>query len=76
MDMQVRYEKLLADAAECAQLRELATDPAKRELFDRLSEHLNTLAMLMQRAIGLQKAEETRTRPPVVTSEPPTKIAV
>jgi hypothetical protein len=76
MDMQVRYEKLLADAAECAQLRELATDPAKRELFDRLSEHLNTLATLMQRAIGLQKVEEARMRPPVVTSEPPAKIAV
>lgn len=56
MDMQVRYEKLLADAAECAILRDLATDTEKRELFGRLSEHLRVLASLMERAVGLQKA--------------------
>lgn len=55
MDMQVRYEKLLADAAECAVLRDRATDAEKRELFGRLSEHLGVLASLMERAIGLQK---------------------
>jgi hypothetical protein len=56
MDMQVRYEKLLADAAECAVLRDRATDAEKRELFARLSEHLGVLASLMERAVGLQKA--------------------
>jgi hypothetical protein len=76
MDMQARYEKLLADAAECAQLRDLASDPAKRELFARLSEHLDTLATLMQRAIGLQSAAEARPRPPGATPEPPARIAV
>jgi len=76
MDMQARYEKLLVDAAECAQLRDLATDAAKRELFGRLSEHLNTLASLMERAIGLQNAAEARHQPSEATPEPPTQIAV
>jgi hypothetical protein len=58
MDMQVRYEKLLADAAECAVLRDRATDAEKRELFGRLSEHLGVLASLMERAMGLQRARD------------------
>jgi hypothetical protein len=57
MEMQARYEKLLADAAECATLRDLATDAEKRELFARLSDHLSVLASLMERAAGLQKAD-------------------
>ena len=64
MDMQVRYQKLLADAAECAQLRDFATDPEKRELFGRLSDHLSTLATLMQRAMSLQNVAETPLPPP------------
>lgn len=58
MDMQVRYEKLRSDAAECAVLRDRATDAEKRELFGRLSEHLGTLALLMERAIELKQARD------------------
>jgi hypothetical protein len=43
-DMRAHLEKLRADAAECALIRDLATDPAKRELFTRLAAHLGTLA--------------------------------
>jgi hypothetical protein len=43
-DHQAHLEKLRRDAAECAQSRDLATDPAKRELFDRLAVHLSSLA--------------------------------
>ena len=39
-DMKARLEKLRADAAECALIRDLATDPVKRELFARLAKHL------------------------------------
>jgi hypothetical protein len=56
MNMQARYEKLLADAAECATVRDRATDPEKRELFARLSDHLSVLASLTERAVELQKA--------------------
>jgi hypothetical protein len=76
MDMQIRYEKLLVDAAECAVLRDLATDAEKRELFARLSEHLGVLASLMERAAGLQRArgvELSSTQPmpePMPTPEP------
>lgn len=71
MDMQARYEKLLADAAECAVLRDRATDAEKRELFARLSEHLTVLASLMDRALGLQKARDFRVPSPGLASEPP-----
>lgn len=36
-DILARLEKLRTDAAECALIRDLATDPAKRALFDRLA---------------------------------------
>ncbi|WFU45459.1 hypothetical protein QA640_46455 (plasmid) [Bradyrhizobium sp. CB82] len=51
-DMQARLEKLRTDAAECALVRDLATDPKKRELFARLAEHLTVLASEVERAIG------------------------
>jgi hypothetical protein len=37
-------EKLRTDAAECRLIGDLATDPAKRDLFERLAQHLTTLA--------------------------------
>lgn len=37
-------EKLRKDAAECRLICDLATDQAKRELFDRLAAHLGSLA--------------------------------
>lgn len=36
-DMQARSEKLRRDATECALIRDLATDPKKRELFAQIS---------------------------------------
>jgi hypothetical protein len=62
MDLQARYERLLADAAECATLRDLATDAQKRELFARLSNHLGVLASLMERAIELQNPDSDHGR--------------
>ncbi|WP_187436160.1 hypothetical protein [Bradyrhizobium hipponense] len=44
-DMQAQLEKLRTDAAECALIRDLATDPQKRELFTRLADHLTDLAV-------------------------------
>ena len=43
-DYQVQLEKLRRDAAECALIRDLATDPDKRAMFDRLAAHLGALA--------------------------------
>jgi len=51
-DMQVHLEKLRTDAAECALIRDLATDPVKRELFTKLAEHLSTLAAEVEAAIA------------------------
>lgn len=43
-DYQASLEKLRMDAAEAAIIRDLATAPAKREMFARLAEHLGRLA--------------------------------
>jgi hypothetical protein len=43
-DYLAQVEKLRKDAAECALIRDLATDQAKRDLFDRLAGHLTVLA--------------------------------
>ncbi|WP_036018271.1 hypothetical protein [Bradyrhizobium sp. WSM1743] len=50
--MQARLEKLKRDAAECALIRDLATDPKKRELFARLADHLDVLASAVEQAMG------------------------
>jgi hypothetical protein len=55
-DMESQLERLRADAAECALIRDLATDLQKRELFGRLAEHLNVLASEVERAIARASA--------------------
>ena len=54
-DMKAHLEKLRADAAECALIRDLATDPDKRELFARLAEHLTTLASEIEAVIAAKR---------------------
>ena len=51
-DMQAQLQKLRTDAAECALIRDLATDPKKRELFTKLADHLTVLASEVERAIA------------------------
>lgn len=53
-DMEAQLEKLRADAAECALIRDLATDPEKRALFTRLAEHLTALSSEVEAAIAAQ----------------------
>ena len=50
-DMLAQLERLRRDAAECELIRNLATDPKKRELFDRLAAHLTVLASEVERAM-------------------------
>ena len=54
-DYQAHLEKLRKDAAECALVRDLATDRAKREVFDRLSRQLDHLADEVERAMNAPK---------------------
>ena len=51
-DTKGQAEKLRKNAAECALIRDLATDPTKRELFTCLADHLNLLAQEIERAIA------------------------
>jgi hypothetical protein len=52
---QAQLERLRRDAAECAMIRDLATDKAKREMFDRLAQHLTVLADEVEMAMRDQK---------------------
>jgi hypothetical protein len=54
-DYQAHLEKLRKDADECALVRDLATDKAKREMFDRLARHLDQLADEVERAMNVRK---------------------
>jgi hypothetical protein len=51
-DYQASIEKLRKDAAEAALIRDLATDRNKREMFNRLHEHLNRLADEVEQAMN------------------------
>jgi hypothetical protein len=56
-DYQASIEKLRKDAAEAALIRDLATNMTKREMFDRLHQHLNRLADEVEAAMKSDKAK-------------------
>ena len=58
-DYLAHAEKLRQEAAECALIRDLATDKTKREMFDRLVSHLTVLADQVERAM-LQRKNGTK----------------
>lgn len=51
-DVEVQLEKLLTEASECSLISKLATEPKKRELFTRLSEHYAVLADEVRKAMA------------------------
>jgi hypothetical protein len=54
-DYQASIKKLRKDAAEAAMIRDLATDTTKREMFDRLHQHLTRLADEVEQAMNSDK---------------------
>jgi hypothetical protein len=50
-DYRASIEKLRKDAAEAALVRDQATEKIKREIYDRLHKHFNTLADEVEQAI-------------------------
>ena len=54
-DYQASLDKLRSDAAEAALIRDLATDVAKRKMFDRLAKHLDQLADDVEQAMSAPK---------------------
>jgi hypothetical protein len=55
-DYRTALERLRQAAAEAALIRDLATDPAKREMFDRLSKHMDQLAEEVEQAMNTPKS--------------------
>jgi hypothetical protein len=56
-DYQSSIEKLRKDAADAALIRDLAANTAKREMFDRLHQHLTRLAEEVERAMKSDKTK-------------------
>ncbi len=54
-DYQASIEKLRMEAAEAALVRDLARDPIKREIFNRLHEHPSRLADEVEQAMNAHK---------------------
>jgi hypothetical protein len=59
-DMLAHLEKPRVQGKDCEIIRDLATDPAKRELFTKLAEHYRVLAAEVQRAINERQARATK----------------
>ena len=57
-DFQASLEKLREEATEYALIRDLATDRTKREMFDRLAQHLNRLADEVEQAMAQNSGRE------------------
>jgi hypothetical protein len=51
-DMRAQVEKLHVQIAECELIRDLATDPKKRELFARLAEHFKVLVADIEKVMA------------------------
>jgi hypothetical protein len=58
-DLKTKLEKLRVDAADCDLISKLATDPAKRELFTRLSRRLLAMAAEVEAVIAASTEGET-----------------
>jgi hypothetical protein len=56
-DYRAALQKLRRDAAEAALIRDLATDTTKRDMFDRLHQHLSRLADEVEQAIAERKVK-------------------
>lgn len=56
-DYLASVEKLRKDAIEAALIRDLATDPDKRELYHRLHHHFNLLADEVERILKSSEAQ-------------------
>jgi hypothetical protein len=54
-DYRASIQKLREDGAEAALIRDLSSDTIKREIFNRLHEHLNRLADEVERALNSAK---------------------
>jgi hypothetical protein len=55
-DLRARYEKVLADAAECELIRSLASDPEKRKMFDDLARQYRRMADALKQEIDRREA--------------------
>ena len=53
-DIIAKRERYLTEAAECELIRDLATDPKKRELFGRLAHDLRKMVADLDAAVTVQ----------------------
>ena len=58
-DVEAHLEKLRAQITECELIRDLATDPLKRDTFGRMAEHFRVLAGQLEHVLTYGKADDT-----------------
>ena len=58
-DMQTQLEKLRQQLSECERIRDLASDPAKRDVFAKLAEHFKLLVADLEQAIAGRGSSDT-----------------
>jgi hypothetical protein len=68
-DMQAQLEKLRVQVAECEMIRDLATDPAKRELFARLAEHFKVLVAEIENVMARRASDTLSAAEPAKASQ-------
>jgi hypothetical protein len=61
-DMQTHLEQLQTQVADCELIRDLTTDRAERDLFQKFSEHFRVLATEVERAIAARTPTQPRRR--------------
>ncbi len=66
-DMQTHLEKLRVQTVECEMIRDLATDKAKREVFDKLAQYFKILADELELEIAKRSSIDLGYK----TQEPP-----
>jgi hypothetical protein len=64
-DYLASIEKLRKEAVDAALVRDLATDPAKREMYGRIHDHLMTLANEVERAMSRSETLRSGDQPPI-----------
>ena len=69
-DIQAHLEKLRVQIAECEMIRDLATDPKKRELFARLAEHFKVLMTEIEKAVPDVAVMGPKAEEPPLQGEP------
>ena len=70
-DMQAHLEKLRVQVAECEMIRDLATDPVKRNLFAKLADRFKALVADVENAMAGRTSDMASAAEPAKPAQAP-----